>query len=60
LGKKVDLIVVGDDLLPAASSHVSAVRLGKNTHEPEKKGDAHIWVPVHSNDGLVIDGGREL
>jgi hypothetical protein len=56
----VDLIAIADDLLLAASSHGSAAGLGKNTDEPEKKGAAHIWVPVHSNDGLVIDGGREL
>jgi hypothetical protein len=52
----VDLIVVADDLLLAASSHGSVVGLGKNTDEPGKKGAAHIWVPVHGNDGLEIDG----
>lgn len=56
----MDFIVVVDDLLLAASSHGSVVGLVKNTDEPEKKGAAHIWVPVHSNDGLAIDGGREL
>jgi hypothetical protein len=56
----VDLIAVADDLLLAASSHVSVAGLGKNADEREKKGAAHIWVPVRSNDGLVIDGGREL
>jgi len=55
----VDLVVVTYDLLLAASSHVSVAGLGKNTDEPEEKGAAHIWVPVRSNDGLVIDGGRE-
>jgi hypothetical protein len=52
--KEVDLIVVADNLLLAASSSGS---VAGNTNEPEKKGAAHIWVPVHS---LVTDGGREL
>jgi hypothetical protein len=56
----VDLILVADDLLLAASSRVSVAGLGKNADEPEKKGAAHIWVPVQSNDDLVIDGGREI
>jgi len=58
LGKGI-VDVVADDLLLAASSHESVAGLGKNTDEPEKKGDAHIWVPVHNNDSLVIYGGRE-
>lgn len=50
---------VADNLLFAASSHGSVAVLGKNTDEPEKKRAAHIRVPVHSNGGLVTDGGRE-
>jgi hypothetical protein len=60
LGKERDLVVVADDLLLAASSHRSVAGLGKYTDEPEKKEAAHIWVPVHSNDSLVVDGGRGL
>jgi hypothetical protein len=56
----VDLIVVANNLLLAASSHGSVAGFGKNTDEPEEKGAAHIWVPVRSNDGLETDGGREL
>ena len=48
----MDLIVVADNLLLAASSHGSVAGIGKNTDEPEKKGTAHIWVPVNSNGGL--------
>jgi len=56
----VDLIVVAEDLLLAASSHGSVAGLEKNTDKPENIAAAHIWVPVHINDSLVIDSGREL
>jgi hypothetical protein len=47
--------MVADDHLRAARWYGSVTGLGKNKDEPERKRVAHVWVPVHGHNYLVVN-----